>query len=568
MEGGKKIMGIAERLGNRLRGLKDLFGINGVGKNGAANHVVLMRKERVSFVSLQEVPLQEDIPKPDDLETSLGNVRDAAYELGLDPFDTLCKKVPVELIHRYNASGAPGRYFHWIQQLRYARLKESHLEHVTNTDPSYVYIPEGEKITVSAWRYARALAQADFYKHNKAFAKTDRNTGLIFQEYASRIREYGVNFGAKEVQAVLDGAYSIQWFIDPSDPNKSSPGDYKKASDQKHRDSIRLKPEKKTPYDDLPKIPESVQKLREIDSQIAEVKPYLEDPEAKQLATVFLQELEAKKRALLSPPVKPKEKNPPPFPSKPEQDILWFIAAFSPVLKDWQRDVLTMVRAEALYFYPIMQTAILLEGWKTFVARNIMRNLERSGKIKPNGEWEKEYELLANKLGIALFDDILGKFDPESEDVIRREIREKDYRGRFIDPKSFIGKIEYDPLYVRENVSSDWGFLNSYLTPKIVEELGIAAISGSTTNRDYNTVKKALVDSVENNGLPLIQVAENGGDWNSNRELYLVHTFDGRELDEEATRKALKAVAMVWGRKVHLESKKGNNEQKIISVPS
>ena len=60
-------MGIAERLGNRLRGLKDLFGINGVGKNGAANHVVLMRKERVSFVSLQEVPLQEDIPKPDDL---------------------------------------------------------------------------------------------------------------------------------------------------------------------------------------------------------------------------------------------------------------------------------------------------------------------------------------------------------------------------------------------------------------------------------------------------------------------------------------------------------------------
>ncbi len=39
------------------------------------------------------------------------------------------------------------------------------------------------------------------------------------------------------------------------------------------------------------------------------------------------------------------------FPLKPEKDLLLFIEEHSRELEDWQRDILTMMREEMLYFY-------------------------------------------------------------------------------------------------------------------------------------------------------------------------------------------------------------------------
>src|SRR5690606_29872734 len=40
------------------------------------------------------------------------------------------------------------------------------------------------------------------------------------------------------------------------------------------------------------------------------------------------------------------------FPPRPEKDLVWFIEEYSTALEDWQRDILTMLRDEMLYFYP------------------------------------------------------------------------------------------------------------------------------------------------------------------------------------------------------------------------
>ncbi|ETT33406.1 stage V sporulation protein R, partial [Paenibacillus sp. FSL R7-269] len=48
---------------------------------------------------------------------------------------------------------------------------------------------------------------------------------------------------------------------------------------------------------------------------------------------------------------------------EPEKDIVWFIQQYSTALEDWQRDIMTMLHDEMLYFWPQMETKIMNEGW-------------------------------------------------------------------------------------------------------------------------------------------------------------------------------------------------------------
>src|SRR5258707_6821488 len=50
------------------------------------------------------------------------------------------------------------------------------------------------------------------------------------------------------------------------------------------------------------------------------------------------------------------------FPERPERDVLMFLLNHAP-LERWERDVLAVIREEAYYFFPQMQTKIMNEGW-------------------------------------------------------------------------------------------------------------------------------------------------------------------------------------------------------------
>ena len=56
------------------------------------------------------------------------------------------------------------------------------------------------------------------------------------------------------------------------------------------------------------------------------------------------------------------------FPPKPEKDLLLFIEQYSRELEEWQRDILTMMREEMLYFWPQLETKIMNEGWAIVLA--------------------------------------------------------------------------------------------------------------------------------------------------------------------------------------------------------
>src|SRR5207248_666620 len=68
---------------------------------------------------------------------------------------------------------------------------------------------------------------------------------------------------------------------------------------------------------------------------------------------------------------KQSEKRSASFPERPEKDVLLFLLENAP-MKNWQREILSIVRDEAYYFYPQAQTKIINEGWASFWHSTIM----------------------------------------------------------------------------------------------------------------------------------------------------------------------------------------------------
>ncbi len=64
------------------------------------------------------------------------------------------------------------------------------------------------------------------------------------------------------------------------------------------------------------------------------------------------------------------------FPPQPEKDLLLFIESYSRELTDWQRDILTMMREEMLYFWPQLETKIMNEGWASYWHQRIIREMD------------------------------------------------------------------------------------------------------------------------------------------------------------------------------------------------
>src|SRR4029079_19275938 len=60
----------------------------------------------------------------------------------------------------------------------------------------------------------------------------------------------------------------------------------------------------------------------------------------------------------------------------PEKDIVYFIMQNSPILQDWQRDVMAMLHQEMEYFVPQMQTKTMNEGWASIFHSRIMREMD------------------------------------------------------------------------------------------------------------------------------------------------------------------------------------------------
>jgi stage V sporulation protein R len=443
------------------------------------------------------------------LERALEQIWDIALRFGLDPYPTKFEIVPATVMYEIGSYALPGRYSHWTFGKAYHRMKTMYdfglskiYEVVINTNPSYGFLLETNSPVQNKLVMAHVLGHVDFFKNNIYFSRTNRRMVDSVSTHAGRMAEYEFRYGRKTVEKFLDAVLSIEEHIDPNFFIKRN------ASHDERPREVRRKVEGR--YDDLWQIGE---RKESDESQIVE-----EEKRGEQL---------------------------------PEKDLLFYIMRHSPVLKDWQRDVISMIHEEMEYFIPQMQTKIMNEGWASFWHSRIMRELDlqddefiefsdlHAGVVSPHkGQLNPYY------LGYKIFEDIERRWnDPSAE--------ERERFGR----KGGEGRVKI--FEVRE-LESDVSFLRNYLTEELCEELDLFVFElvdeeeWTVTEKRWERVRDQLVANMTNFGFPFIVVAD--GDYNGNRELYLKHQYEGSELDTNYARKTLEYVFTLWGRPVHLET--------------
>src|SRR5699024_11104663 len=380
------------------------------------------------------------------------------------------------------------RFSHWSFGKQFHKMKLHYdlglsqiYELVINSNPCYAFLLDTNSLIQNKLIIAHVIAHCDFFKNNVRFGNTRRDMVESMTATAERIESYEMIYGRDEVERFLDAVLSIQEHIDPSLIRPELP-DY--TEDEEATEQER--PAAKTPYDDL----------WDLDNLKHDNKPKL---------------------------VKKRQKK---FPPRPEKDLLLFIGEQSRELENWQRDILTMMREEMLYFWPQLETKIMNEGWASYWHQRILREMDLTAEeavefaslnasvVQPSKQQINPYYL-----GLKIYEDIEERFNNPTDDM----------RKLGAEPNSGREKI----FEVRE-IESDQSFIRNYLTKEMVnrEDMYLFEKQGSDytiTDKDYENVRDQLVSSRINGGFPYITV-ENG-DYLRNGELYLMHGYEGTELD-------------------------------------
>ena len=447
-----------------------------------------------------------------ELERAIAEITEIAGGFGLDLFPMRYEICPPDIIYTFGAYGMPTRYNHWSFGKSFQKMKLHYdlglskiYELVINSNPCYAFLLEGNSLIQNKLIVAHVLAHCDFFKNNVHFSNTNRDMVESMSAAAERIRAYELEFGKKEVETFLDAVLSIQEHIDPSLLRS-------KLSWQKSAQDAGEKKGKRTPgpYDDLWSLDEEEKEKEERESR--------------------------QKRK--------------PFPPRPEKDLLLFIEEYSPELEDWQRDVLTMLREEMLYFWPQLETKIMNEGWASYWHVRILRELDLTeaeavefAKLNASVVQPSTTGINPYYLGFKMFEDIERRWDdPTAEE--REKYGRRPGQGR--------KKI----FEVRE-MESDISFLRNYLTKQLVEDLDLYLFQKRGTDytiidKKWEHVRDELVGMRVNGGFPYLMVED--GDYMRNGELLIKHYYEGIELDIKYVEKTMPYVHQLWGKTVHLRT--------------
>jgi stage V sporulation protein R len=437
----------------------------------------------------------------------------ATVKFNLDPFPVRFEIVPASVMYEVGSYALPGRYSHWTFGKAYHRMKMMYdfglskiYEVVINSNPSYAFLLETNALIQNKMVIAHVLGHVDFFKNSAYFSQTNRRMIDEAAMHARRMSEYEFTYGRKVVEEFLDAVLSIDEHVDPNFFIR------KEAATEDKSDSEKKKRRPEGRYDDL-----------------------LSKEEAAAQDDTILEDDRPHKPSLASP----------------EKDLVYFIMKNSPALKDWQRDVMAMLREEMEYFIPQMQTKIMNEGWASYWHSRIMREMDLStsdhlqfaelhaGVVSPHkGQLNPYY------LGYKIFEDIEKRWDnPSAEE--REKFGRKGGEGR-------------EKIFEVRELDNDISFLRNYLTEELCEELDLFVYElvddedWTVTEKKWEKVRDQLVGNMTNFGFPYIEVVD--GDYDGNRELYLRHRYEGVELDLKYARKTLEYVYRLWGRDAHLET--------------
>jgi stage V sporulation protein R len=481
------------------------------------------------------------------LRVEQDKIQRLAADAGLDFFPTIFEILTYDQMNEIAAYGGfPNRFPHWRFGMEYERLAKSYeyglskiYEMVINNNPSYAYLLEGNSLVDQKLVMAHVYGHVDFFKNNFTFRSTDLDTGGRTTDpvarkkdydpnrrwidkmanHGARIRRHVARQGINKVEEFIDHCLSVENLIDPHSPFRGN--------------RAVVDPNVEEAAQEVPRL-----KAKDYMENFINPAEYLEEQRAK----IQAEKEKAKK-----------------FPERSERDVLKFILENAP-LERWEHDVLEIVREEAFYFVPQMQTKIMNEGWASYWHSRLMTEkiLDASEIIDYADHAAgvlatSKGQLNPYKLGIELFRDIedrwdRGQFGKEWEDCDDLDAK-RNWNLRLGLGRKKV--FEVRALY------NDVTFIDEFLTPDFCRDHKLFSFSWSNRNeryeietREFKAVKEKLLFQLTNAGSPYIYVED--ANFENRGELLLKHDHQGLDLRVDYAREVLKSLVRMWKRPVNV----------------
>lgn len=456
-----------------------------------------------------------------------------ARDFGLQFCETIFEVVDYDRINEIAAYGGfPTRYPHWRWGMEYEQLSKSYeyglskiYEMVINTDPAYAYLLEGNNLVDQKTVIAHVFAHVDFFTNNYYFSVTNRKMIDQMANHATRVRRLIDQLGVEKIENFIDTCLSLDNLIDF------------------HAPYIARAPARTDEEERITERNVEVPRLRASGYMDA----YINPPEVMERERQrIVKEAEARRAR---------------FPENPQRDVLLFLMQFAP-LEGWELDLLNIIRTEAYYFAPQGMTKIMNEGWATYWHSRIQTERAlRSDEIIDYADANSRVlatrpgQLNPYKLGVELWRDIeerwnRGMFGSEwdaCESLAQRESWDRQ-----------LGEGQKKIYQVRA-IYNDVTFLDEFLTRDFVERQKLytfgynpRARRWEISSREFDDVKKQLLDQLTNFGQPFIDVVD--GNYRNRGELLLEHRFLGTQLRVDYAREVLRNLHRLWKRPVFLRT--------------
>lgn len=467
-------------------------------------------------------------------------IRAYAVDYGLDFFEVIFEVCDYDTINILAANGGfPTRYPHWRFGMEYEQLSKSYTyglqkiyELVINTDPSYAYLLKANHIVDQKIVMAHVYGHSDFFKNNLWFKGTNRSMIDTMANHGTKIRRYMNKLGQEKVEAFIDRVLSLENLID---------------------------------INYLFETPELERRRREqAEKEKVELTQEQDDGRSNALKSF----MRSKQRNQKKQPQKKTEKDEiQKVPEKPARDILEFLLEYAP-LKEWQADVIGILRDEAYYFLPQRVTKIMNEGWASYWHSTIMtQKAMHPSEIVDFADHHagvmamSRQQLNPYKLGIELFRDIeyrwnSGKFGKEYNECTDMVEKENWDRGLAKGKEKIfeVRKTHNDLTFIDEFLTRDFCIRNQLFTYKFNPRTGRYEID----SRDFAAIKMKLLSQLTNFGSPVIEVED--ANFQNRGELLLMHRHYGVDLDMQFASETLQNLHFIWKRPVNLSTKYDDKE--------
>ena len=450
---------------------------------------------------------------------------------GLDTYPNQLQIISAEqMMDAYSSVGMPVGYHHWSFGKQFLAVENNYrrgrmglaYEIVINSDPCIAYLMEENTMTMQALVIAHAAyGHNSFFKGNYLFStRTNADAIIDYLLFARKfITDCEQRYGETEVELVLDSCHALMHYgVDSYQHPPRLSAQQESARQQAREEYLR------TQEDDL---------WRTVPGQRA-------------------------------PEQRSRDQS---FPAEPQENLLYFIEKHAPLMEQWQREIVRIVRKLAQYFHPQRQTQVMNEGWATFWHYTLLNTLYDQGYLSDgamieflqshtNVVMQPDYDsprysgINPYALGFAMMSDIRRICEAPSDE------------DRHWFPE-IAGTDWQKTLDFAMRNFKDESFIAQYLSPKLIREFKLFGVLDDDTRdqlevtaihdeRGYRRVRRALASQYElSRQQPDIQVvrANRRGD----RSLTLRHTLHDRRPLAESADEVLKHVARLWGFTVHLE---------------